>query len=114
MTGRRRQAFINSAVTRGVCPALVPFGISIEESVVLEGAREREREKGEDKREGRSEREERGWRGGGDPREKMRHERKRRIDTRASERTSERARDGGNGWIGCNCGEGGEASFTSG
>lgn len=45
MTGRRRQAFINSAVTRGVCPALVPFGISIEESVVLEGARERERER---------------------------------------------------------------------
>lgn len=45
MTGRRRQAFINSAVTRGVCPALVPFGISIEESVVLEGARERERKR---------------------------------------------------------------------
>lgn len=41
MTGRRRQAFINSAVTREVCPALVPFGISIEESA-LEGARERE------------------------------------------------------------------------
>lgn len=88
MTGRRRQAFINSAATREACPALVPFGISIEESV-LEGARARATERKARKKRVESEREEEGWRWRSEGENEARTG-KERIDTRTSERARRR------------------------